>query len=232
MSRRRAAVHERCQSGRCRHGDHAEWRLDREHQAARRRQRSFTRNIVLEGNGGIDVALHPLIWAGNISGAGQLIIGGSGVLTLRGPTPTAAAHWWIGESCRSPPMTSSVQRQGHHLSRRRPLASATSPPRGHRPCSERRHFQIDAGETLTLTGSLRGPGMLHQGRRPARSCSVAPTAYTGNINDNGGTIQGNTSTCAATLSSTPMRQPESPGRSLSTRPPTAPLPATSRASAA
>ena len=34
---------------------------------------SISRNITLVGNGGIDVALHPFTWSGNISGSGQLI---------------------------------------------------------------------------------------------------------------------------------------------------------------
>ena len=43
---------------------------------------TFSRNITLAGNGGINVALNPIIWSGNIGGAGTLVKSGSGALTL------------------------------------------------------------------------------------------------------------------------------------------------------
>ena len=46
---------------------------------------SINRNIIVEGaGGGVNVALHPLTWAGNISGAGRFVKSGDGELELTG----------------------------------------------------------------------------------------------------------------------------------------------------
>ena len=46
---------------------------------------SINRNIIVEGaGGGVSVALHPLTWAGNISGAGRFVKSGDGELELTG----------------------------------------------------------------------------------------------------------------------------------------------------
>ena len=70
---------------------------------------SIGRDLALAGNGGINVALHPLIWSGNISGAGQLIINGSGELELTGTNTYSGGTRLDEEPCGSPQMTSSVQ---------------------------------------------------------------------------------------------------------------------------
>ena len=47
-------------------------------------QTVFSRNLQVSGSGGIDVALHPITWSGVISGSGQFVKSGSGVLQLTG----------------------------------------------------------------------------------------------------------------------------------------------------
>lgn len=44
----------------------------------------FNRPLYVDGKGGIDVALHPIVWSGVISGSGQFVKSGTGVLQLTG----------------------------------------------------------------------------------------------------------------------------------------------------
>ena len=160
---------------------------------------SMTRPITLAGRGAITLGVNPLTWAGNITGNGQLIKGGLGVLTLAGATNTYTGGTFVAQGTLQIASddklgaagTGVTLIQGGNL-----WASGTfTTPRPFLLQNGGGAFQVDAGQTLTLSGGLQvaaGSGLTKIG---AGTLVLAGTSSTiGTIYQNGGTLQGNTST--------------------------------------
>ncbi|WP_429228221.1 autotransporter domain-containing protein [Inquilinus ginsengisoli] len=160
---------------------------------------SMTRPITLAGRGAITLGVNPLTWAGNITGNGQLIKGGLGVLTLAGATNTYTGGTFVAQGTLQIASddklgaagTGVTLIQGGNL-----WASGTfTTPRPFLLQNGGGAFQVDAGQTLTLSGDLQvaaGSGLTKIG---AGTLVLAGTSSAiGTIYQNGGTLQGNTST--------------------------------------
>ena len=154
---------------------------------------SIGRDLALAGNGGINVALHPLIWSGNISGAGQLIINGSGELELTGTNTYSGGTRLDGGTLRIASddklgaAGTGITLRGGALRASETFTSA----RAVDLAFSVRISPVDAGKALTLSGIVSGPGILTEVGEGTLILSGANT-YTGNIQTNGGTLQGNT----------------------------------------
>ena len=153
---------------------------------------SIGRNLVLAGNGGINVALHPLTWSGNISGAGQLIINGSGELELTGTNTYSGGTRLNGGTLRIASddkldtAGTGITLRGGALRASETFTSARAVDLAFSGA-----FLVDAGKALTLSGIVSGPGILTKVGDGTLILTGANT-YTGNIQNNGGTLQGNT----------------------------------------
>ena len=144
-----------------RHGDHAEWRLDREqrqHAGDKRLHAATSSSRVTAASTSQCIrspgAATSAVPASSSRAAAAYLttdgdqhlrrrhIGAVGILQVASDDKLGAAG------------------KGITLCRRRAFGrSATSPPsRPHHRAAEWRHFQTNAGETLALTGSLDGPG--------------------------------------------------------------------------
>ena len=165
---------------------------------------SVNRNIVLQGaGGGVKVALHPLTWAGNISGAGQFIKGGPGELELTG-TNTYGGGTLIEQGGLRVTSDDKLGAAGTRVTINenaslRASASFTSA----RPIPLRAQaqgggvIQVDDGETLTLSGVVSGAGLI----KVAPGTLVLTDANTfGFTRVNGGTVVGNTTSLSGNIS--------------------------------
>ena len=161
---------------------------------------SIGRPITLSGGGGgILVALHPLVWSGNIGGEGQLVKTGPGVLQLTGSntysggtrvelgTLQVAADDKLGAAGTRVTLANNGGLWAtESFTTARPFTLAE--PGG--------VFQLDAGRTLTLTGTIDGGilGMVGTG-----TLVLAGTSNYAGINNNGGTVQGTAATLRGTI---------------------------------
>lgn len=160
---------------------------------------SMTRPINLAGDGGISVGINPLTWAGNITGPGRFIKSGLGVLTLAGATNTYAGGTMVTQGVLQVASDDKLGKaktpitliQGGSL-----WASGTfSTPRDITLQNGGGGFQVEAGQTLTLTGTLQVVDGSNLTKVGAGTLVLAGTSHlAGNIIQNGGTLQGNTST--------------------------------------
>lgn len=160
---------------------------------------SMTRPIVLSDRGAITLGVNPLTWAGNITGDGQLIKGGLGVLTLTGATNTYTGGTFVAQGTLQIASDDKLGAAGTGvtlINGGNLWASGTfTTPRPFLLQNGGGAFQVDAGQTLTLSGDLQvatGSGLTKIG---AGTLVLAGTSSTvGTIYQNGGTLQGNTST--------------------------------------
>ncbi|KWV45158.1 hypothetical protein AS156_23920, partial [Bradyrhizobium macuxiense] len=154
---------------------------------------TINRNITLTGNGGIEVAQPPLIWSGNISGGGQFIKSGVGVLRLRGTntysggTMVTLGILDIDSDARLGAAGTRITLDGGGLDASQTFTSS----RGVQLTNRGGSILVDPGKTLTLSGVVSGPGILTKVDAGTLILTGANT-YTGDIFNNGGTVQGNT----------------------------------------
>lgn len=154
--------------------------------------RSFERNITLVDKGGIHVALHPITWSGNITGAGQLIVHGPGELELTGTntysggTRLSGGTLRIASNDKLGAAASGIVFDGGSL---RASESFTSNRAAGFELGGA--FLVDAGKTLTWNGVVSGRGHITKVGAGTLILSGANT-YTGDLYHNGGTVQGNT----------------------------------------
>jgi autotransporter-associated beta strand protein len=156
---------------------------------------SFTRTITLTGNGGISVGQHPITWAGNIVGPGQLIKSGNGELELTGTNTYGGGTL--------------VQRGTLRISSDDKLGFAgsevTLQENGALRASEtftiRRNINlvgaggvilVDGGKTLTLNGIVSGSNILKVG--DGTVILDGANTYTGTTQVSQGILQGNSNT--------------------------------------
>ncbi|MGU3492951.1 autotransporter domain-containing protein [Xanthobacteraceae bacterium A53D] len=157
------------------------------------------RNLTVTDFGSIHVQNNPLVWSGNISGTGRLSKDGGGVLQLTG-TNTYTGGTIINEGTLQIASDDKLGAAGTgilmvnngHL-----WATTTfSTDRAITLVDAGGGFQIDAGTTLTLTGTIGSGGTGAQTLSLVGSgtlvLAAAANAY-GGINNYGGTIRGNTS---------------------------------------
>ncbi|WP_156433482.1 autotransporter-associated beta strand repeat-containing protein, partial [Bradyrhizobium retamae] len=155
---------------------------------------SIGRNITLAGNGGIDIALHPLTWAGNISGAGQFIKDGNGELELTGTntysggTMLNAGTLRVASDDKLGAAGKGITFHGGALRASETFTSARAVELAFGGA-----FLVDAGKTLTLSGIVSGKdtNILTKIGEGTLILTGANT-FTGTIQNNGGTVQGNT----------------------------------------
>jgi autotransporter-associated beta strand protein len=157
---------------------------------------SMARPITLVGNGGITVGINPLTWSGNITGPGQLIKEGLGVLTLTGLTNTYTGGTMVTQGTLQVASDDKLGKAGTAITLIQGgslWASGTfTTARPITLLNGGGTFQVSDGQTLTLTGSLQGGPFTKVG---AGTLVLAGTSNdTGTIFQNGGTVQGNTST--------------------------------------
>ena len=124
---------------------------------------SISRSITLAGNGGIDVALHPFILSGTISGTGQLIKRGAGELELTGTSTYAggtvleAGGLRVNSDDKLGAAGTGISFAGGALRASETFTTA----RNVAIFSQRNGtFQVDESKTLTLTGIVSGEGFL------------------------------------------------------------------------
>ena len=171
---------------------------------------SISRNITLAGNGGIDVALHPFILSGNISGAGQLIKRGAGELELTG-TNTYAGGTCVGGGGLRVNSDDKLGAAGTGISF---AGGGLRAIRDLHDCSQRSifsaaqwgTFQVDEGKTLTLTGIVSGPKAASPRSAGARSFCWRPTPIPATSSTTAARYWATPRACAATSSSIPTGQ--------------------------
>ncbi|WP_170850358.1 MULTISPECIES: autotransporter domain-containing protein [unclassified Beijerinckia] len=155
---------------------------------------AINRNLVLgNAGGGIDVALHPLIWTGTISGDGQLIKSGDGELeltgtnTYRGGTLIARGGLRVSSDAALGATSGSITINNNGTLR---AAASFTSARNFDLTGAGGVFQVDDGMTLTLTGELHGPGNI---TKVDRGTLILTGFGAGrDIYVNGGTVQGST----------------------------------------
>lgn len=165
----------------------------------------MTRPLTLEGSTAntIDVNLNPLSWAGNITGTGFLSKSGPGVLTLTGLTNTYSGGTQVTLGMLQVASDDKLGAAGTRVV----LAGGGLWANG--SFSTARPFllvngggalQVTDGETLTLTGSLSSEANSGFTKVGGGTLVVAGTStYGGNINHNGGTIQGDAATLRGSI---------------------------------
>ncbi|MBO4224288.1 autotransporter-associated beta strand repeat-containing protein [Bradyrhizobium neotropicale] len=155
---------------------------------------SIGRNITLAGNGGIDVALHPLTWSGNISGAGLFRKAGSGELWLTG-TNTYSGGTLLFEGTLRVDSDDKLGAAGTRIILRGGALRASETFTSSRAVELAfgGAFLVDAGKALTLSGIVSGQNtnILTKVGEGTLILTGANT-FTGTIQNNGGPVQGNT----------------------------------------
>ncbi|TPN60769.1 hypothetical protein FJ984_29885, partial [Mesorhizobium sp. B1-1-3] len=155
---------------------------------------SIDRKIVLAGNGGIDVALHPFIWSGSISGGGRLIKSGDGEFELTG-TNTYSGGTLVQRGTLRVASDDKLGATGTGLT-----LENNAGLRASETFTSTRNvllegaggvFLVDPGKTLTLNGIVGGSGNLTKVGDGTLILTGA-NSYAGNIFNNGGAVQGNT----------------------------------------
>jgi outer membrane autotransporter protein len=155
---------------------------------------TINRNIVVEGaGGGIDVALHPMTWAGKISGTGKFVKSGDGELELTG-TNTYSGGTLISKGGLRIASDSALGAAGagitiNNNATLRAAASFTS-ARNIALTGAGGVFQVDDGRALTLTGIVSGGSLTKVDR--GTLILAGNNTYGGTVYVNGGTLQGNT----------------------------------------
>lgn len=155
---------------------------------------SINRNIIVEGaGGGVNVALHPLTWAGNISGAGRFVKSGDGELELTG-TNTYSGGTLIQRGSLRVASDNKLGAAGAGITidnngALRASASFAS-ARNVALTGAGGVFQVDDGMALTLNGVVSGNVLTKVGG--GTLVLNAGNTYTGSNFVNGGVLQGNT----------------------------------------
>lgn len=155
---------------------------------------SFARSISVVDKGGIDVAHHPITWSGNISGAGQFIKSGNGELELTGTntysggTLLSRGTLRVASDDKLGAAGKGITFDGGALRASDTFTSARAVELDFGGA-----FLVDAGKTLTLSGivSGRSTNILTKVGEGTLILTGANT-FTGTIQNNGGTVQGNT----------------------------------------
>ena len=155
---------------------------------------SINRSITLAGaGGGIDVALHPLIWAGNISGAGKFVKTGDGELELTG-TNTYSGGTLIERGSLRVASDDKLGAAGAGITLNNNgalrAAASFSSARNVALTGAGGVFQVDDGMALTLNGVVSGSVLTKVGA--GTLVLNAGNTYTGSNFVNGGAFQGNT----------------------------------------
>lgn len=161
---------------------------------------SFGRTITLAGNGGIDVALHPVAWSGNIGGTGQFIKSGDGELELTGAntylggTEVDRGTLRLSSDDKLGAAGTSINLNGGSLRASETFTSARAVVMNR----DGGAILVDVNKVFTLSGIVSstsgwigGPGNLTKVGDGTLVLTGANT-YEGNIYVNGGTVQGNT----------------------------------------
>lgn len=156
---------------------------------------SFNRTITLTGNGGISVAQHPITWAGNIVGPGQLIKSGNGELELTG-TNTYGGGTVVQRGTLRVASDDKLGVGGSNItlenngSLRASETFATS--RQLNLVGAGGGVLVDAGKTLTLNGVVSGTNILKVG--DGTMILAGANTYTGTTQVFQGILQGNSAT--------------------------------------
>jgi autotransporter-associated beta strand protein len=160
---------------------------------------SMVRPIVLADRGAITLGVNPLTWSGNITGDGQLIKSGLGVLTLTGLTNTYTGGTMVTQGTLQIASDDKLGKAGTNITLIQGgnlWASGTfTTPRDITLQNGGGGFQVDAGQTLTLGGDLVvAPGSFLTKVGAGTLVLAGTSSAMGTIFHNGGTLQGNTST--------------------------------------
>jgi autotransporter-associated beta strand protein len=153
---------------------------------------AMTRNIVLAGGGGgINVALHPLTWSGNISGTGTFYKTGPGELELTGSNSYSGGTV-LQQGTLRVASDDNLGATGAPVTLDNGSLRASETFASTRDISVRRGgtFQVDAGKMLTLNGVVSGAGNVTKVGEGTLNLTGANT-YTFNLFHNGGVVQGN-----------------------------------------
>lgn len=157
---------------------------------------SMARPITLVGSGGITLGINPLTWSGNITGDGRFIKNGLGVLTLSGLTNTYTGGTMVTQGTLQVASDDKLGKAGTAITLIQGgslWASGTfTTARPITLLNGGGTFQVSDGQTLTLNGTLQGGPFTKVG---AGTLVLAGTSNDiGTIFQNGGSVQGNTST--------------------------------------
>ncbi|WP_018391499.1 autotransporter domain-containing protein [Ancylobacter sp. FA202] len=156
---------------------------------------TMTRNLNIVGSGGLSSALHPLVYAGTISGNGTFIKSGGGIVNLTGTnnatggTAVRAGTLQVASDAKLGAAGAGLElSENGHLWATESFTIARAIKLGGVPGGG---FQLDSGTTLTLTGPISGTilSLLGTGTLVLNGTST----YAG-ITNSGGTIIGNTDT--------------------------------------
>lgn len=154
---------------------------------------TFTRNLVLEGWGGVDVAHHPITWSGDISGAGTLVKTGTGELWVTGNTTysggTSIRFGTLRVDSDSKLGAAGTRVELYNNGALRASDTFTS-NRAISLTGAGGVFNVDPDKVLTLSGVVTGSSITKVG--PGTLILTGANTYTGNINNNGGIVRGNT----------------------------------------
>lgn len=154
---------------------------------------TFTRSLVLEGQGGIDVAHHPITWTGVISGQAALVKTGEGELWVTGNTTYSGGTLIRFGTLRVDSDTKlGAAGTGVELYNNGALRASDTftSNRAINLTGAGGVFNVDPDKALTLSGVVRGSSITKVG--PGTLILTGANTYTGNINNNGGGVRGNT----------------------------------------
>ncbi|MBB3773774.1 outer membrane autotransporter protein [Angulomicrobium tetraedrale] len=161
---------------------------------------TMTRTLNISGSGGVSAAMHPLIWSGSITGSGQFIKDGAGILVLtgnntysggtrvRGGTLQVASDDKLGAAGSAITLDSGSLWATQTFSTARPVILGEYGG----------GFQLEAGNTLTLTGDIRGGQLRSIGNG---TLVLNGTSSYKDILSFGGNIVGNTDTLKGNIGS-------------------------------
>ncbi|SCW58976.1 autotransporter domain-containing protein [Ancylobacter rudongensis] len=156
---------------------------------------TMTRNLNIIGSGGLSSALHPLVYAGTISGNGTFIKSGGGIVNLTGTnnatggTAVRAGTLQVASDDKLGAAGAGLElSENGHLWATESFTTSRDITLGGVAGGG---FQLDSGTTLTLTGAISGTtlSLLGTGTLVLNGTST----YAG-ITNSGGTIIGNTDT--------------------------------------
>ncbi|MCX5517845.1 autotransporter domain-containing protein [Kaistia defluvii] len=156
---------------------------------------TMTRNLNIVGSGGLSSALHPLVYAGTISGNGTFIKSGGGIVNLTGTnnatggTAVRAGTLQVASDDKLGAAGARLElSENGHLWATQSFTTSRAITLGGVAGGG---FQLDSGTTLTLTGAISGTTLSLLG---TGTLVLDGTSTYAGITNSGGTIIGNTDT--------------------------------------
>ncbi|MBZ9939395.1 autotransporter domain-containing protein, partial [Mesorhizobium sp. BR1-1-16] len=153
---------------------------------------TISRPLNVDGSGGVNVALHPVIWSGPISGAGTFVKSGPGELWLAGTNTYSRGTDIVGGTIRVE-SDAALGASGTNINLNGGALRASQSFKTQRGVSLGRlngTFNVDPGQRLELAGPVSGAALAKVGPGTL-VLSSGVNSYNGPNYVNGGVLEGN-----------------------------------------